>query len=201
MPLDQYFTDLKNGTLPQVVYIDPASELALDEHPADSDQFPTSIQPGAKFISTLINALMASSSWSSSVFLLTWDEFGGTYDHVAPQPAVSPDGIPPSDLQPGDVCTQVSGPPCDFTYTGYRVPFILVSPFEKKHYVSHAVADHTAILKFIETRFKLPSLTKRDAAQVDMSQEFFDFVNVPWKTAPTPPVQATNGPCYLDHVP
>ena len=201
VPLDQYFSDLKNGTLPQVAYIDPASEVALDEHPADSDQFPTSIQPGATFISTIINALMVSSSWSSSVFILTWDEFGGTYDHVEPQPAVSPDGIPPSDLQHGDVCSQVSGPICDFTRTGYRVPFILVSPFAKKNYVSHVVADHTAILKFIETRFNLPSLTKRDAAQMDMSREFFDFVNVPWKTPPTPPAQAANGPCYLNQVP
>src|ERR1700756_522996 len=201
VPLDQYFTDLKNGTLPQVALIEPASEVALDEHPADSDQFPTSVQPEAEFVSSIINALMGSSSWSSSVFILTWDEFGGTYDHVAPQPAVSPDGIPPSDLQPGDVCTKVSGPVCDFTHTGYRVPFILVSPFAKKNFVSHAVADHTAILKFIETRFNLPSLTKRDAAQMDMSQEFFDFVNVPWKTPPTPPPQATNGACYLNTVP
>jgi phospholipase C len=201
VPLDQYFTDLKNATLPQVALIEPASEVALDEHPADSDQFPTSVQPGAKFVSSIINALMGSSSWSSSVFILTWDEFGGAYDHVAPKPAMSPDGIPPSDLQPGDVCTQVSGPVCDFTHTGYRVPFILVSPFAKKNFVSHVVADYTAILKFIETRFNLPSLTKRDAAQMDMSQEFFDFVNVPWKTPPTPPAQASNGPCYLNQLP
>ena len=201
VPLDQYFTDLQNGTLPQVALIEPASEISLDEHPADLDQFPVDIQAGAKFVSTIINALMTSSSWSSSAFLLTWDEFGGAYDHVPPQPAASPDGIAPSDLQPGDVCTKVSGPTCDFTYTGYRVPFILVSPFAKKNFVSHVVADHTAILKFIETRFGLPSLTKRDAAQIDLTQEFFDFVNVPWKTPPTPPPQVTTGPCYLDHLP
>ena len=201
VPLDQYFTDLQNGTLPQVALIEPASELALDEHPSDLDQFPVDVQAGAQFVSSIINALMASSSWSSSAFILTWDEFGGAYDHVSPQPAVSPDGIRPSDLQPGDVCTQVSGPNCDFTYTGFRVPFILISPFAKKNFVSHAVADYTAVLKFIETRFNLGNLTKRDAAQIDMSQEFFDFTNVPWKTPPKPPPQNTNGPCYVDHLP
>jgi phospholipase C len=54
--------------------------------------------------------------------------------------------------------------------------------------------DTTAILKFIETRFGLPSLTARDAAQADMS-EFFDLTNVPNLTAPSPPTQPTNAPC------
>jgi phospholipase C len=76
----------------------------------------------------------------------------------------------------------------------------VVSPFSKKSYVSHTVADFTAILKLIETRFKLPSLTKRDAAQMDMT-EFFDFKNKPWATPPTTPIQPVTAPCYLDHVP
>ncbi len=200
VPISQYFTDLKNGTLPQVAYIDPASDAGLDEHPSDYDNTPSNIQSGANYASSLINALMQSSSWQDSVFILTWDESGGFYDHVSPQPAVSPDGIKPVDLQPGDVCTQSTGPTCDFTYTGYRVPLLVVSPFTKQHYVSHTVADYTAILKFIETRFNLPSLTKRDAAQMDMT-EFFDFNNPPWMTPPTPPVQNTSGACYLDHLP
>jgi phospholipase C len=58
----------------------------------------------------------------------------------------------------------------------------------------------TAILKFIETRFNLPTLTKRDAAQSDMT-EYFDFSNPPWMTPPTPPAQQTSGPCYMDHLP
>jgi phospholipase C len=62
------------------------------------------------------------------------------------------------------------------------------------------VADYTAILKFIETRFNLPSLTARDAAQMDMT-EFFDFAHPPWMTPPTPPTQNTSGACYLDHLP
>jgi phospholipase C len=143
---------------------------------------------------------MTSTSWKNSAFILTFDEFGGLYDHVSPQPAVSPDGIAPVDLFSGDVCTGVKGPTCDFVYTGYRVPLIVVSPYAKKNYVSHSVADNTAILKFIETRFNVAALTKRDAAQIDMT-EFFDFSSPSWMTPPSPPAQATNGACYVNQLP
>jgi phospholipase C len=199
-PMSQYFTDLNNGTLPQVAMIEPASDAFLDEHPSVSDDKPVNIQTGANYVSSLINALMTSTSWKDSVFILTYDEGGGLYDHVAPQPAVSPDGIKPKDLLPGDVCTVVSGPNCDFVYTGYRLPLIVISPYAKKHYVNHNVADYTAILKLIETRFNLPALTKRDAAQINMTQ-FFNFNFPPWMTPPTPPAQNTSGPCYLNQLP
>jgi phospholipase C len=199
-PISQYFTDLQNGTLPQVAQIEPATDAGLDEHPTNSDAAPSDIQSGAAYVETLINGLMQSSSWSSSVFILTYDEPGGFYDHVSPQPAVSPDGIKPVDFLPGDICTTTTGPTCDFTYTGYRLPLIVISPYAKKNYVSHTVADHTAILKLIETRFSLSALTKRDAAQIDMT-EFFDFSAPPWMTPPSPPAQATNGACYVDHLP
>jgi phospholipase C len=199
-PMSQYFTDLTNGTLPQVALIEPASDAGFDEHPSNSDLVPNDIQLGAKYVSSLINGLMASTSWKDSAFILTFDEFGGLYDHVSPQPAVSPDGIKPVDLLPLDVCTGVTGPTCDFVYTGYRVPLIVVSPYTRKNYVSHNVADMTAILKLIETRFNLPALTKRDAAQIDMT-EFFDFSNPVWITPPTPPAQLTNGACYLNQLP
>jgi phospholipase C len=198
--ISQYFADVKNGTLPQVAQIEPASAAHLDEHPADSDSGANNVQNGAAYVSTLINALMNSSSWKDSAFILTWDENGGFYDHVSPQPAVSPDGIKPVDLKPGDVCTTTTGPTCDFTDTGYRVPLIVASPYAKKNYVSHTVADFTAILRLVETRFNLPTLTQRDAAQMDMT-EFFDFNNPQWMTPPTPPAQDTNGACYLDHLP
>jgi phospholipase C len=201
VPVSQFLTDVQNGTLPSVAYIDAGYDSGLDEHPGLDDGQPGgSVQVGSQYVSTLINALMQSSSWLDSVFILTYDEFGGFFDHVPPQPAVSPDGIKPIDLAPGDICTKGTGPTCDFVYTGYRVPLLVVSPFTKKNYVSHTVADYTAWLKLVETRFNLPSLTKRDAAQIDMT-EFFDFVNVPWSTPPTPPPQPTSGPCYLNKLP
>ena len=199
-PISQYFDDLKNGTLPQVAQIEPATDGGYDEHPTNSDAVPNDLQNGANYVSTLINKLMESSSWKDSAFILTFDEGGGFYDHVPPQPAVSPDGIKPVDLIPGDACTKVTGPLCDFTYTGYRVPLIVVSPYAKKNYVSHSVADFTAILKLIETRFGVSSLTARDAAQIDMT-EFFDFSNPAWATPPKPPAQNMNGACYVDHLP
>jgi phospholipase C len=78
------------------------------------------------------------------------------------------------------------------------VPVIVVSPFSKKNYVSHQPMDYTAMLKLIETRFNLPSLTARDAAQPDMT-DFFDFVNVPWATPPSDiPTQDQSMQCVLE---
>jgi len=195
-----YENDLANGTLPQVAQIEPATDAGFDEHPSDSDAVPTNSQQGANYVSGLINGLMGSNYWKDSAFILTFDEMGGLYDHVAPQVAVSPDGIKPVDLLPGDICTEGTGPLCNFVYTGYRVPLIVVSPYTKQNYVSHTVADTTAILKLIETRFNVSSLTKRDAAQMDMT-EFFDFGDPVWLIPPKPPTQNTSGPCYLDHLP
>jgi phospholipase C len=203
-PISQLLSDMKNGTLPQVAFIEPASETALDEHPSDDDVTnPPNVQGGAAYVASIVNTLMSSPSWADSVFILSFDEFGGFYDHVPPQRATPPDAIEfPTDLQAkttgNDVCYgNTSDPVCGFFFTGFRVPLIVISPFTKKNYVSHTVEDYTAILKLIETRFGLPSLTARDAAQPDMT-EFFDFTNVPWKTPPSPPAQARNLPCVLE---
>lgn len=197
VPISQYTTDLQNGTLPQVALIEPPSSAGLDEHPTDvNSQGGVNVQHGAVFASGIINGLMNSSSWKDSLLIFSYDEFGGFYDHVPPQPMPSPDGIPPSGLQPGDACDSTTGPLCDFTWTGYRVPLIVISPYTKKNFVSHTVRDYTAILKLIENRFGLTALTNRDAAQADMS-EFFDFVNEPWATPPSPPAQVTTGTCSL----
>ncbi|MHB8215121.1 MAG: alkaline phosphatase family protein [Candidatus Sulfotelmatobacter sp.] len=198
--MTQFFSDVQNGTLPAVAQIEPASAAGLDEHGSDSDQYPINIQLGAQYVSSIVNALMTSVSWKDSAFILTYDESGALYDHVAPQPAVSPDGIKPVDLEPGDICTTQTGPTCDFVYTGYRVPLIVISPYASKHYVSHTVMDYTAILKLIEARFKLSPLTKRDAAQKAMT-EFFNFNFPPWTKPPSPPAQYTTGPCYLNQLP
>lgn len=188
VPVAQFVTDAQNGNLPEVAMIEGGYNSGLDEHPDNN------VQVGAKYVSGLINGLMSSPSWKDSVFILTYDEAGGLYDHVAPQPTVNPDGIAPVDLLPNDICTVPGGANCDFNYTGFRVPLVVISPFTKKNYISHTVADYTAILTLIEKRFSIAPLTKRDAAQMDMT-EFFDFQNVPWATPPTPPAQATGGVC------
>ena len=186
VPISQYFTDVANGTLPSVAFIEQKS--GIDEHPGAE----INVQVGAQNMAKIINALMNSPSWKDSVFIYAVDEFGGAFDHVAPQlPVPSPDGLMPTDLQPGDSIIQ---PPGDFTRTGFRVPMIVISPFTKKNYVSHTSADNTAILAFIEKRFGLQPLTARDAAQMDMT-EFFNFATPPWATPPTPPQQPANLPC------
>jgi phospholipase C len=185
VPLSQFFTDLQNNTLPAVAMIEPGWSAGEDEHPGVG----MNPQVGVLAVSRIISALRASSSWKNSIFLLTWDEGGGFYDHVAPPNNVpNPDGIAPRDLFSDE-------PAGDFTRYGFRVPLLVVSPFAKPHYISHTPADFTAVLKLIETRFGLLPLTRRDANETDML-EYFDFVNSPNLNAPAPPVQPTNGACY-----
>ncbi|HUQ50043.1 MAG TPA: alkaline phosphatase family protein [Terriglobales bacterium] len=188
VPVSQYYTDVANGTLPSVAMIESGyANSRTDEHPGNS------VQTGAAYVAGLINALMNSQSWKDSVFFLTYDESGGVYDHVPPPAAVHPDGIAPVDRP----STDIGG---DFDRYGMRVPNLVISPYSKPGYVSHTVQDHTAILKFITTKFNLPSLTLRDNSQTNM-YEFFDFQAPPRLTPPTPPAQPSNGPCYYDRLP
>jgi phospholipase C len=226
-PISQFYTDAVNGTLPQVAQIEPASDLGLDEHPEDNDPAPgqpacCTIQAGANYVSTLINAVMCGQndsppsgsctpgkSWQDSAFIVTFDEPGGFYDHVPPQPTVNPDGIQPVDLFSNDPCFGATTPGtiCDFSYTGYRVPVIVVSPYAKKNFVSHEVRDTTAIIKLIESRFGLSNLTLRDKAQTgmdDIKTGFFDFNTAPWRVPPANlPAQTVLGQsaCYVDPPP
>jgi len=164
VPIAQYFADVAAGTLPAVAFIDARGFGTLnqesDEHP------PANVQVGEKFVADVVQALMASPSWPRAALFLVYDEHGGYYDHVPPPPACVPDDIAPQ-LGPGDTAAA-------FDRYGVRVPFVVVSPYARRHFVSHVVHDHTAILRFIETRFDLPALTRRDA-NADPLLEFFDF--------------------------
>ena len=168
--MTQYYADLKSGNFPQVALVE--SVIGLDEHPGEGNNL-----YGQQYVAQVIDAFTASPVYKDGVFILTYDEFGGLYDHVVPLPVPNPDGIKPL-LQP----TDVQG---DFTRTGFRLPLIVVSPFTKPHYVSHVPTDFTAILKFIETRFSLPNLNMRDAQASDMT-DFFDF-STPTGPIATPP--------------
>jgi phospholipase C len=201
-PISQFAIDAQSdATMPQVALIEPASPAGLDEHPSDADDYPVDVQDGANYASQQINTLMTSAVWYDSAMIFTYDEFGGQYDHVSPQPVPAPDSVLPTGLEPGDICDASGDIPsgtCNFQWTGYRVPMIVISPFAQKNFVSHVVRDYTAILNLIEERFNVPALTARDAywstsaagtnppATMD---EFFDFVNIPWATPPTPPAQ------------
>ncbi len=178
-PISQYFTDLKSdSTFPQVVFIERLE--GFDEHPGNN------IQIGAAKVKTYVDALMQSPAWPTSAFILAFDEGGAMYDHVPPVSVPPPDNIPP-DLGPQDF-------QAGFDMTGFRVPFILVSPWGKPNFVSHTPRDFASILAFIESRFNLPALTARDAAADNMS-EFFDFTGSPRTTIPPLPDQPKNGVC------
>ena len=176
VPIDQYFVDAQAGTLPQVSFVDPIfiaqANVESDEHP------PSNIQVGQSFVAQVVNALMDGPQWARSALFLSYDEHGGFYDHVPPPPACVPDDVPPM-LEAGDT-------PGAFDRYGIRVPFVVVSPYARRHYVSHRVYDHTSILRFIETRFDLPALTRRDA-NADPGLRLFKFAKPSFATPPALP--------------
>jgi phospholipase C len=218
----QYFTDLANGTLPSFAFIE-AGYGNNDEHPGSGQ----SILLGQAQVANIVNSLMTSPEWTSSVFFFSYDEGGGPYEHVPPVPGHSNDytdsslgtipdistiSVNPDSYNP---CLPAGGTPtlhCDLASTdpganpgdaaavqgfasqlGFRLPNIIISPFTRRHYVSHTPMDHTAVIKFVEYRFIGASahLTARDAAQPNLL-EFFDFNKVPWSTPPTPPAPITD---------
>jgi phospholipase C len=152
--LQEYFGDLRKGTLPQVSWIVPAWD--------DSEHPPEPPRQGMWYVTKLIDALMQSPYWKNSVIFLSWDDYGGFYDHVQP-PFVDAFGYGP------------------------RVPCIIISPFAKSGYISHETYDFTSILKFIEKRFGLPSLTTRDArAEAPFDSFTFDQKPLPPLLIPIP---------------
>ncbi len=147
--VSQYFDDARRGTLPSVSFVDPDFFTGSEEDPQD-------IKKGEAFASEVIRAAMEGPKWPKTLLVWCYDEHGGYFDHVPPPSVVPPDFLPPS------VPLGVS-PYDGYTRCGMRVPCVIVSPFAKRNYVSHIVHDHTSILKLIETKWNLPSLTFRDA--------------------------------------
>jgi phospholipase C len=160
--ISQFFADAAAGQLPHFALVDPY----IDHSEEDGD-----ISIGEAYAARIIGAVMASPNWSRTAMFLVYDEHGGWYDHVPPQPAVRPDDIPPKITVPPDQ----SGA---YDYTGFRVPCVVISPFAKRDFVSHVVHEHTSLLKFVETKWNLPAMTFRDANARDM-YEFFDFTGHP----------------------
>lgn len=136
---EQFAVDAKTGALPSVSWISTPS--LVSEHP------PASVCTGENWTVSLVQALAAGPQWSSSAMFITWDDFGGFYDHVPP--------------------AQV-----DAYGLGFRVPLLIVSPWVKPATVDHTRAEFSSILRFIEADFDLPPLTDRDRVAADMTQDF-----------------------------
>jgi phospholipase C len=139
---DDFLNDLKTNKLPSVSWIKALGHN--DEHPGYSD-----IAGGQQYVADLVKSIQDSSYWKDSVILITYDEHGGRWDHVAP-------------------------PTRDKWGPGIRVPLIVISPFAKKHFIDKTVYDSTSILKLIEIRWDLNPLNERDK-NATMLSNAFDF--------------------------
>jgi phospholipase C len=131
----ELFRDLRDGSLPSVAWVIP--NVQESEHP------PMNVQVGMWYVTTVVNALMKSPYWKTTLLVLTWDEYGGFYDHVAP-------------------------PVLDRYGDGMRVPTIIISPYARPGYIDHSVYDFSSVLRYIEDRFGLSPLTTRDATAPDL---------------------------------
>ncbi len=178
-------SDIANGTLPDVSYV------MGDEVGEDSDEGPSDLPGiGGQLVESIVRNLMSSPSWKDTVMFIMYDENGGLADHVEPAPACPPDGYPPHDGNDNPLT------PGSFNQTGFRVPFIVVSPYARAHFVSHVTYDHTSVVRFIESRFGLPAMTGRDA-NATPPMEMFDFQNPPFVTPPSLTPHTTVPPAIL----
>jgi phospholipase C len=143
------------------VYID-SGEDTFDEHPGTSV-----VDQGERFMAEVVSQVFASPLWPHLALLFTYDESGGFYDHVPPPPACL---AAPSEVE--------------FDRLGFRVPFIVISPYARPSYVSHEVHSLTSITRFIEALFDLPALTGRDAASSALL-DLFDFCDPAFLTPPS----------------
>lgn len=220
-PLSQYFTDIANGTLPSFAFIE-AGYGNNDEHPGSGQSILLGQAQVAKVMNSLMTSpswtdsvfffsydegggpydhvppVPGQSNVNTNASLGTFPDISSI--------AVNPDGYNPcvpaggiatihcdlASTDPGANSTDAAAEKGFGAQLGFRLPNIIISPYTRKHYVSHTPMDHTAILKFVESRFIGSSahLTARDAAQPDLL-DFFDFTNKPWATPPTPPTPAS----------
>jgi phospholipase C len=161
-PYAKFLTACSTGSLPEVSFVDPrflttATLPQFDDHPhAD-------IRRGQHFINEVYQAITSSPNWATTLFVITYDEWGGFFDHVAPK--VVPD-VDPTHGQ-----------------RGFRIPTILIGPRARRNFIARRAYDHTAILKMIEWRWGLPALTPRDLAARNIA-EALNFENDPDLTAP-----------------
>jgi phospholipase C len=180
----QFLADAAAGTLPAVSFVDPrfldeGSGTSADDHPhAD-------IRAGQSFLHQVYQAVTAGPAWPRTALVINYDEWGGFFDHVPPGTAPDP------------------RPDLDTGLRGFRTPCLVISPRSRRHYVAHGVYDHASVLKMIEWRWSLPSLTVRDAAAANLA-EVLDFTSSPNLDAPQWAVPAVTGlPCpagqYADY--
>lgn len=130
-----YFTDAAAGLLPNVVFLDPGfvGETRTDEHPHGD------VRDGQRLVEQCVRAFVESPHWANGVFILTYDEWGGFFDHVRPARF--------RDVLESPVDDE------NFGQGGFRVPTRIISPYARRNFVDHTRYDHTSVLRFIQWRF------------------------------------------------
>ena len=172
-PIERFFEDAQAGTLPALSIVDPDFQNCSEENPQD-------IRAGEGFAAAVVDAVMHGRGWPHTLLIWLYDEHGGYYDHVPPPAAVEPDDVLPFSLAeragnlrwlwrhsaPGAWAHRADddAPNGRYDRYGFRVPAVIVSPYAKPGFVSSTVYDHTSVLKLLEEKWNLPSLTRRDAA-------------------------------------
>jgi phospholipase C len=175
----QFFRDAMQGTLPPVTYIDPAFYVN-DDHP------PTHPILAQALIASIYTALANSPQWKNCLFVVTYDEHGGFYDHVAP-PNLPASADDTATRFPVDEDGRTTSGDNEFTQLGFRVPALVVGPYVKQGYVSSVHYDHTSALKHLQNVFDLDPLT----ARVDAANDLSDCIDLERLAAGdwAPPVQ------------
>ncbi len=136
--IEEFLEDARNGTLPPVCHVEPAYTVN-DDHP------PHDIQLGQAFLSSIVHAVANGPQAQRAMIIITYDEHGGFFDHVAP-PVVADERADEG-----------------FGQLGVRVPGLVISPYTKRGYVSSALHEHSSVPAFLEWLFGLAPLTMRDA--------------------------------------
>lgn len=168
IPQTGVLTDIKSGNLAAVSWVVPTG-LASDHAGFNASQ-------GPSWVASVVNEIGSSQYWKNTAIIITWDDWGGWYDHVPP-PEVRKD------------CQDWG---CGYIY-GFRVPLIVISPYVKPSYISHVNHDFGSILKFIEKNFELASLHYADELADDLS-DCFDFRQAP---LPFQPIHAPFHAAYF----
>ncbi|HVW30151.1 MAG TPA: alkaline phosphatase family protein [Polyangiaceae bacterium] len=169
---EEFFTDAASGKLPFFAWI----ESIYDERVGTDEHAPGDVQLGQAFVARVVKAFMASPTWPSSALILNYDEHGGFFDHVPPPRACPPDDEPPH--------TETLPENSSFDRLGVRVPFVVVSPFARPHFVSHRTYTHTSVLRLVQAKADLPALTRRDANDAPP----FDMFDFREPSFPSPPI-------------
>ena len=170
--IPEFHADAATGNLPNVSFVDPV----LTNDVTDSYHPPGDIRNAEAFLASIYKSVTTGPLWNKSLLIITFDEWGGFYDHVRP-PVVQ---IPQAEKDLGNT----DG------LNGFRIPTVLISPFVKRKSVSSRVYDHSSVLKMIETRWNLQPLTERDATANDLSAE----IDLSLHVAAAPQFDAQGGP-------